>query len=60
MVIVENLLNGGDVRTGKYLSEVFLLTERRRSERKCFPSDQANEISNEFIIWFLVDFLFHV
>ena len=45
---------------GKYLHEVFVQTERRKSEvfakkpnANTFPTDRSNEVNKEFIIWLL-------
>ena len=63
-VNTKDLLTECEVCIGKYLSEVFVQTERRRSEvcakkLRQIPSrtDRANEVNKEFIIWLLVHFL---
>ena len=43
---------------GKYLPEVFLQTEQRRSEVCAKKTEGANEINKTFIIWLLVNFYF--
>ena len=61
---IKGLLTECEGCTGKYLPEVFLQTERRRSEvcaknRRQILShtDRANEVNKTFIIWLLVHFL---
>ena len=64
LFIIDYLLTECEVCTGKYLPEVFVQTERRRSEicaeknrgQLLSRTDRTNEVNKEFIIWLLAPF----